>query len=277
MSTPKPCMDCGRLPKQLPKHFCAWCILKRQPMHVQAEAARKRREAIPSDLRLKRSLKIVKEDTPDGLQFCAGCQTFCPEWMFAPSGTQCRPCVNAKAHESRTERVYGLPAEEYDRLLEFQEGRCAICGNKPSGKTRLAVDHDHQTGEVRGLLCAGERGCNRALGILHDNLEVVSRARTYLTMTPYSIYQNSGKATWQELVSQESFVGTGDDQEKPPPARPTFNFPSSRKGKKKKPEAQAGTTACLRPHYLPVGAIPDPEKKGVWMVWCDAKNSDPPF
>jgi len=60
------------------------------------------------------------------------------------------------------ERVYGA---DYDRLLKRQGGRCAGCGGRPQ-KKRLAVDHDHKTGRVRGLLCST---CN------HDILGVAER------------------------------------------------------------------------------------------------------
>ena len=56
---------------------------------------------------------------------------------------------------------YGLTLEDYDNMLEQQKGVCAICGGiNPSGR-RLAVDHDHKTGEIRGLLC---QHCNTHLG-----------------------------------------------------------------------------------------------------------------
>ena len=57
-----------------------------------------------------------------------------------------------------------LTEERYHELMESQEGRCAICGMKPEG--RLAVDHDHATGQVRGLLC---QSCNVAPGFLRDD------------------------------------------------------------------------------------------------------------
>ena len=65
----------------------------------------------------------------------------------------------ARAHARYVERTYGLEPGEYDRMLEAQDGRCAICGKQPRTK-RLSVDHDHNTGRVRGLLC---QPCNRGL------------------------------------------------------------------------------------------------------------------
>jgi hypothetical protein len=53
----------------------------------------------------------------------------------------------------------GVSDDEYARLLKAQGGGCAICGTKPKTR-RLHVDHDHKTGEVRGLLC---HRCNRVL------------------------------------------------------------------------------------------------------------------
>lgn len=49
-------------------------------------------------------------------------------------------------------RLFGLTAEDYDTMLENQGGVCAICQSPPKNN-RLAVDHDHNTGEIRGLLC----------------------------------------------------------------------------------------------------------------------------
>lgn len=72
----------------------------------------------------------------------------------------------------------------YDKMLEAQGGGCAICGRKPSrtivGKqirTRLALDHNHATGEVRGLLC---RTCNVSLGMFGDRPELLEAAAKYL-------------------------------------------------------------------------------------------------
>ncbi len=64
---------------------------------------------------------------------------------------------------------YGLTAEEYEAILESQGGGCAICEKTPeeAGK-RLSVDHDHETGDVRGLLC---QSCNLALGMIEDHLD----------------------------------------------------------------------------------------------------------
>lgn len=80
-------------------------------------------------------------------------------------------------------KKYGLSLEEYQELFDRQGGRCAICREGPDGAGRkyghLNVDHDHDTGLVRGLLCSR---CNTALGLLRDDLEIVYAAEAYLAM-----------------------------------------------------------------------------------------------
>ena len=75
---------------------------------------------------------------------------------------------------------FGITVDEYDRLLVQQDGHCALCPATHSDGTslRFHVDHDHETGRVRGLLC---RSCNMALGILGDDIDGLNRALTYLT------------------------------------------------------------------------------------------------
>lgn len=76
---------------------------------------------------------------------------------------------------------YNLTIDEFNELWQLQEGKCAICGllMNPKGrkKNSLCVDHNHKTGEVRGLLC---RGCNHAIGNLYDDPEVIMNAAEYL-------------------------------------------------------------------------------------------------
>lgn len=62
-------------------------------------------------------------------------------------------CQKAGARAQRLAQVFNITPEEYDRILEFQGGVCALCKRPPKEGKRLAVDHDHATGYVRGLLC----------------------------------------------------------------------------------------------------------------------------
>lgn len=73
-------------------------------------------------------------------------------------------------------KLYGITIEDYDRILCEQGGGCAICG-KAAGNRKLAVDHDHLTGEVRGILCLL---CNTAIGKFGDDPERLILAALYL-------------------------------------------------------------------------------------------------
>lgn len=69
--------------------------------------------------------------------------------------------------KDRLKETYGLTSAEYDVVLAWQKKRCAICGKHQSEvKYSLHVDHDHKTGKVRGILCAG---CNTGLGYFEKN------------------------------------------------------------------------------------------------------------
>lgn len=70
---------------------------------------------------------------------------------------------------------FGITLDDYNRMLIQQNGLCAICLNPPK-RFNLAVDHDHKTGLVRGLLCYR---CNYGLGWLGDNWEKIQRVYKY--------------------------------------------------------------------------------------------------
>jgi hypothetical protein len=73
---------------------------------------------------------------------------------------------------------YGITPEDYWRLFEAQGGRCACCGVCSEDHRRgLHVDHDHTSGQVRGLLCTK---CNPGLGYFDDSVEKLEMAITYL-------------------------------------------------------------------------------------------------
>lgn len=76
-------------------------------------------------------------------------------------------------------RRFGMTLEDYVRLGVRQKWRCRICDrSREELQQDLVVDHNHKTGKVRGLLC---KGCNQALGLLHDEVEWIQRAIDYLT------------------------------------------------------------------------------------------------
>jgi len=103
----------------------------------------------------------------------------------ATSNKQMR--VARKNHNRRFKsyslKKFGITIEDYERMFKEQNGVCAICGNPETVVTngepwRLSVDHNHETGEVRGLLCTN---CNNGLGRFKDSLDLFQKALVYLT------------------------------------------------------------------------------------------------
>lgn len=123
-------------------------------------------------------------------------------------GTKCKPCCKVlsqvyyhknKEHLKAKAKAYmkanggilnkkdidlrhrhGISLDEYNALLELQEGKCAICGGNDYGAARykhFTVDHNHVTGKIRGLLCGN---CNTGLGQFKDNKEHLYKAIAYL-------------------------------------------------------------------------------------------------
>lgn len=129
-------------------------------------------------------------------KFCRDCQTDKPYAEFPKMkngklglGTYCRKCqqirtVNspnykANVRKAQLKRNYGISPELYDQKLDQQNGRCAICKELDENREFLSVDHNHQTGAVRGLLC---HNCNIGLGKFRDSAQFLSNAIWYLEM-----------------------------------------------------------------------------------------------
>lgn len=113
--------------------------------------------------------------------------------------TECKDCQNARRRELksykkwsaknknhlrkyernyRLEKKYGINSKIYEKMLEDQGNCCAICGSdKPHGKGMFHVDHCHNTGKVRGLLC---HFCNTGLGKFKDDKIILKKAIEYL-------------------------------------------------------------------------------------------------
>lgn len=192
MSKAKPCPrlfgagtePCGR-PKMKGKQSCVWHWLLRQSSDVQASYAKARLTSPERDSEICRGpggeprMRVPEREWPNGERWCSGCQHFVP--LFYVTGSRCKACASMASHAGRLEKTYGIDAAEYDRIFQLQGGRCAICRNKPASK-RFAVDHDHKTGEVRGILC---KRCNHdLLGGAHDGVLLMWRAIGYLLFPP---------------------------------------------------------------------------------------------
>jgi hypothetical protein len=89
----------------------------------------------------------------------------------------------------------GLTEEQYDQMLAAQGGGCAICGARSSDHNkRLGVDHNHQTGEVRGILCDN---CNQGLGAFKESIQLLRRAMPYLLTNAIILASaESGEVSW---------------------------------------------------------------------------------
>lgn len=73
---------------------------------------------------------------------------------------------------------FGISLEEYQNMLKNQDYKCAICKDPPSDNKCLSVDHNHITGQVRGLLCTK---CNSAIAYLKEDKSIIQNALSYLT------------------------------------------------------------------------------------------------
>lgn len=110
--------------------------------------------------------------------------------------SQCKACVaQTKKEKYRTikeaglydpaanknsmlKKLYGIGIDEYNSMLEMQKHKCAICSTHIDVFIRkLAVDHDHKTGVVRGLLC---HHCNTAIGLLKEDSNLIRKAASYI-------------------------------------------------------------------------------------------------
>jgi len=100
------------------------------------------------------------------------------------------------------QRTYDISLKEYERLYVEQYGLCAIC-HQPAAKEKpfLVVDHDHETGNVRGLLC---NNCNMAIGLMRDNADTLRSAVRYLqaSRTAYETAANSDSLHLKRLGKQ---------------------------------------------------------------------------
>lgn len=104
--------------------------------------------------------------------YCRACNSEKTQSYFSRLTPEQRSLYNFRGQL----RKYGLTPESYAQLLDKQGGVCAICSKQEEGK-RLAVDHDHESGKVRGLLCGQ---CNTGLGKFYDNVDTLSKAILYL-------------------------------------------------------------------------------------------------
>lgn len=126
---------------------------------------------------------------------CSKCGEEKPTDDFYPKRRSCKMCVQAYQRDLAASRPnyhrnrnlinrYGISGDEYQTLLANQNSACPICQVEISeileykGKRSVVVDHNHETGEVRGILCSG---CNLVLGHARESTDVLYKAIVYLS------------------------------------------------------------------------------------------------
>lgn len=104
-------------------------------------------------------------------------ESWCRSCKYKSDKARRTPESRKLENRSNILRKYGLTIQGYDALLKSQGGVCAICGRTSTTGRNLAVDHDHTSGRIRGLLCDS---CNGGLGLLQDSEEILEKALAYL-------------------------------------------------------------------------------------------------
>ncbi|MFE7956256.1 endonuclease VII domain-containing protein [Streptomyces sp. NPDC057413] len=131
--------------------------------------------------------KVVRQrvPVPAGHKRCPQCEEIKPhsEWESNKSSSDgwssyCRTCRAERNRISYFKRKYGLTPAELDAMITEQRGICCICLAAPAEH----VDHCHETGRVRGVLCFS---CNAALGQFKDRPDVIRRAAAYVEGTSW--------------------------------------------------------------------------------------------
>lgn len=187
---PTPCNACGVEPKESGrgKRYCTACRERTLPIVERAAARRKARKKYAENVAKGIERKLFA-DAPEGMKWCPQCSQFIPLGDFSKRSGEgsrayasaCKPCTSNYHYAHTLKTQFGITLDEYDVMLSTQGGRCAICECRPRTR-RLAVDHNHKTGAIRGLLCMR---CNhKLLGAAHDNPAILRRAAFYLENPP---------------------------------------------------------------------------------------------
>jgi hypothetical protein len=189
----------GEAPHRRPKATCTFDPCGRPNFAHGLCSGHDRQKRRGIELRPIRPPKPVAEE---GYSWCGRCKTFPPVENFGWDATRnqirrtCLDCHSAEQREWRARNAgrargyriyqkYGITPEQYHEMWDDQDGMCRICDvelpnvlvDDGDMRSRSAVDHDHGTGKVRGLLCAP---CNCAIGYMRDNPERLEAAARYL-------------------------------------------------------------------------------------------------
>jgi len=160
----KLCRFCGKsfTPRSTGGHLRAFCLAACRQVSWTVRHGRTSPAALASDALPNRSGGRVATSECCGGEFVTRLHPGGRRQRFCSERCARQTYIERNGHHGRAYllRQYGLTSADYDRLLESQRGVCGICGQPPKNNL-LAVDHDHKTGRVRGLLCSPR---NRHLG-----------------------------------------------------------------------------------------------------------------
>ena len=104
---------------------------------------------------------------------CGLCGNLFSDDQMIKSRYACKPCWRGYVRQRR----YGITSVDFAKLMKKQRSRCAICGEADSLGKSLAVDHNKDTGVIRGLLCGR---CNRGIGYFSHDTEMLRKAAKYV-------------------------------------------------------------------------------------------------
>jgi hypothetical protein len=206
MATPRPCKEpgCDR-PKWAPLHRCYWHALLELPIDEQIGYAEKREAKARAVDGFTERPRVAAAEWPEGTRWCSGCQWFVP--VFYTQGSRCKACGSKAAYSSYLKSEYNITYDDYKAMYDWQGGRCYICRRAPK-KKRLAIDHDHVTGEVRGLLCAdSDRGCNHAILGNITSLDMARRIVSYLENPPLKMIRAGQRAPVEVAAAKPQVQG----------------------------------------------------------------------
>ena len=125
------------------------------------------------------SILLPWETDDPSLKICKECSEIKSIDDFYKNRHTCKLCISLESRARKLSTAYNLTVEDYQSIFDKQDGKCAICMTSVLDVTRiLVVDHCHDSGTVRGLLCDN---CNLGLGNFKDNIETLQQAIIYLT------------------------------------------------------------------------------------------------
>lgn len=183
METLKKCETCPNMvvARRASKRFCADCQRERNAKYQRGTYL----PVGPVERPCERCGSVMALVSATGKSRQKYCQDCAPKvraekaaaWRKDPANRDRRNQANRDSRRSKKYLLakYGLTVAEFDQMVSDRGGACDLCSVVPSDT--LCVDHDHETGFVRGLLC---RQCNAGLGQLGDTVESLSKALAYL-------------------------------------------------------------------------------------------------